>query len=254
MPPTGRQPAKLPTSRIFLTPPRADPWRRGAVVQSRHGAVCPRAVHGQHGVTVTSGSGSGSRDDCGRAADRRPTGLVPVPADHAAGSPHRSGVEGVSQRLGRAVRTQLVEVLGPAQAAEVDGARGRSLLRVLGVPDPRPRSTSRRTARCSTRDFAIPLIGHWPVLGFLQDFIALMALLRHRHVRHHPAGELAGAARPQVAVQGLAPRGRLARPVHDLQRHLDDVPVPRRGRRRRGTCRTTTGRSSRTPSAGCSTA
>ena len=25
-------------------------------------------------------------------------------------------------------------------------------------------------------DFAIPVIGHWPVLGFLQDFIALMAL------------------------------------------------------------------------------
>ena len=29
-----------------------------------------------------------------------------------------------------------------------------------------------------TLGWAIPLVGHWPVLGFLQDFIAMMALLR----------------------------------------------------------------------------
>ena len=45
--------------------------------------------------------------------------------------------------------------------------------------------------------------------------------------------KLARAARPQVPLRGLAPRRRLAGPVHDLQRHLDDVPVPRRRGRRR---------------------
>jgi hypothetical protein len=36
-------------------------------------------------------------------------------------------------------------------------------------------------------DFAIPMIGHWAVLGFLQDFIAVMCLVGLVDVRDHPA-------------------------------------------------------------------
>ena len=39
--------------------------------------------------------------------------------------------------------------------------------------------------------FAIPIIGRWDLLGFAQDFIAVMAL-RARDVRRHPAPERSG--------------------------------------------------------------
>ena len=35
-------------------------------------------------------------------------------------------------------------------------------------------------------DFHIPLIGRWPVLGFLQDFVAVLALLALGVVRGDP--------------------------------------------------------------------
>ena len=57
----------------------------------------------------------------------------------------------------------------------------------------------------------------------------------------HPAQRDAGEARPQVALLGLAPGRRLAGAVHDLQRHLDDVPVPRRVPRPPATCPTASG-------------
>ena len=77
-------------------------------------------------------------------------------------------------------------------------------------------------------DWAIPLVGHWAVLGFLQDFIAVMAFFGLATFVVHPAEERPQAARPPVAVLRLPPRRRLDHAVHDLQRHLDDVPVPRR--------------------------
>ncbi len=84
------------------------------------------------------------------------------------------------------------------------------------------------------RDFAIPVIGHWPLLGFLEDFFAVAVLLSLGGVRRHPDPQRAGPPRAQVAVLRLAHRRRLARAVHDLQRHLDAVPLPRRaGQHRR---------------------
>ena len=38
-------------------------------------------------------------------------------------------------------------------------------------------------------NFAIPFVGRWDVLGFLQDFIALCRARRHHHVRDHPAAD-----------------------------------------------------------------
>ena len=84
------------------------------------------------------------------------------------------------------------------------------------------------------RDFAIPVIGHWPLLGFLQDFFAVAVLLvlgvfAVIRIRNAPARR-----RARVPVLRLAHRRRLARAVHDLQRHLDAVPLPRRaGQHRR---------------------
>ena len=71
-------------------------------------------------------------------------------------------------------------------------------------------------------------IGHWPVLGFLQDFIAVLALVSARRLRGDPAPQRARAARRGRRGSTARTRRRLAHPVHDLQRHLDDVPVPRR--------------------------
>ena len=60
-----------------------------------------------------------------------------------------------------------------------------------------------------TRTFAIPVVGHWPVLGFLQDFIAVMACFGIVDVRHHPAEELpearSAAGRGSTARTSVAP-------------------------------------------------
>ena len=112
------------------------------------------------------GADSGARDDRDRAA-RSPAGgsgssfrLI------TSGQPAPDRVEGVTSRLGRAVKTQLVEVLGQRKLLKwtVPGAAhffvfwaflilGTVYVEAYGVlfgPD----------------DFAIPLIGHWPILGF----------------------------------------------------------------------------------------
>jgi Fe-S oxidoreductase len=93
------------------------------------------------------------------------------------GQPAPDRIEGVTGRTGRAVRNQLVEVFGQRRLLKwtVPGAAhffvfwafvilATVYLEAYGVmlgPD----------------DFAIPLVGHWEVLGFLQDFIAVAALI-----------------------------------------------------------------------------
>ncbi|MEZ5193011.1 MAG: hypothetical protein R2734_11195 [Nocardioides sp.] len=93
------------------------------------------------------------------------------------GQPAPDRVAGVTGRLGRAVKTEVVEVLGQRRLLQwsVPGLAhfftfwaflilGTVYLEAYGVmlgPD----------------DFAIPIIGHWWILGFLQDTIALAALV-----------------------------------------------------------------------------
>ncbi|MGH3347633.1 MAG: Fe-S cluster protein, partial [Nocardioides sp.] len=93
------------------------------------------------------------------------------------GQPDPGRVEGVTGRLGRAVKNQLVEVFGQQRLLRwtVPGAAhffvfwafvilASVYLEAYGVllgPD----------------DFAIPLIGRWELLGFLQDLIAVLALI-----------------------------------------------------------------------------
>ena len=77
-------------------------------------------------------------------------------------------------------------------------------------------------------DFAIPVIGHWTVLGFLEDFFGVAVLIAIALLRDHPDPAGAVAARASLPVLRLAHRGGLARAVHDLQRGVDAVPLPRR--------------------------
>ena len=93
------------------------------------------------------------------------------------GQPAPDRVEGVTQRLGRAIKTQVVEVFGQRKLLKwsVPGAAhffvfwaflilATVYLEAYGV------LLSRNP------EWSIPLVGHWDLLGFAQDFIAVMAL------------------------------------------------------------------------------
>ena len=92
------------------------------------------------------------------------------------GQPAPDRVENVRSRLSQAVRTELVEVFGQRKLLKwtVPGAAhfvvfwafvilASVYLEAYGV--------------LFDEDFAIPLVGHWAVLGFAQDLIALLALV-----------------------------------------------------------------------------
>ena len=150
------------------------------------------------------------------------------------GQPAPDRVEDVTGRLGKAVKTQVVEVFGQKKLLKwsVPGAAHFFVFwAFLILGDGLPRGVRRR---CSHRPgFRIPIVGHWAVLGFAQDFIAVMALVglvTFAMIRLKNAPAKLGRKSRFI---GLAPGRRLAGPVHDLQRHLDDVPVPRRRLRRR---------------------
>src|SRR4051794_32746725 len=100
------------------------------------------------------------------------------------GQPAPDRVAGVTSRLGAAIKRQVVEVFGQKKLLKwsVPGAAHffvfwafvilatvyieayGSMLKILFTGGEGP------------MDWAIPIVGHWPVLGFAQDFIAMMAL------------------------------------------------------------------------------
>ncbi len=92
------------------------------------------------------------------------------------GQPAPERVAGVTGKLGNAVKNQLVEVFGQRKLLKwsVPGAAhffvfwafvilGSVYVEAYGA--------------LFDEDFAIPVIGHWAILGFAQDFIAVMALV-----------------------------------------------------------------------------
>ena len=101
----------------------------------------------------------------------------------SSGQPAPDRIEGVTSRLGAAIKRQVVEVFGQRKLLKwsVPGAAHffvfwaflilatvyleayGSLLKILFTGGEGP------------MDWAIPVVGHWPVLGFAQDFIAMMA-------------------------------------------------------------------------------
>ena len=94
------------------------------------------------------------------------------------GQPAPDRVENVTKRLGEAIKTQVVEVFAQRKLLKwsVPGAAhffvfwafvilGSVYLEAFGILFSR------------NPEWAIPLIGHWDLLGFAQDFIAVMCLV-----------------------------------------------------------------------------
>ena len=94
------------------------------------------------------------------------------------GQPAPDRVENVTQRLGEAVKSQVVEVFAQRKLLKwsVPGAAhffvfwafvilGSVYLEAFGILFTR------------NEEWAIPVVGHWDLLGFAQDFIAVMCLL-----------------------------------------------------------------------------
>ena len=163
------------------------------------------------------------------------------------GQPAPDRVENVTKRLGEAVKSQVVEVFAQRKLLKwsVPGAAhffvfwaflilGSVYLEAFGI-------LFSRNPRVGD-----PLVGHWDLLGFAQDFIAVMALvglatfaaIRLRNDPH----KLGRKSRFSGSHLG----GAWVILGHDRQRHLDDVPVPGRRRPRATTSRTATARSPRT--------
>ncbi|MFZ2017016.1 MAG: (Fe-S)-binding protein, partial [Nocardioides sp.] len=97
------------------------------------------------------------------------------------GQPAPDRVEGVTGKVGAAVKRQLVEVFGQKKLLKwsVPGAAhffvfwafvilATVYLEAYGA-------LIALAFGADSLSWAIPLVGHWPVLGFLQDFIAMMA-------------------------------------------------------------------------------
>ena len=97
------------------------------------------------------------------------------------GQPAPDRVEGVTGRLGLAVRTQVVEVFGQKKLLKwsIPGAAHFFVFwAFLILATVYLEAYGALIALAFGADklaWSIPLVGHWPVLGFLQDFIAMMA-------------------------------------------------------------------------------
>jgi Fe-S oxidoreductase len=97
------------------------------------------------------------------------------------GQPAPDRIAGVTGRLGLAVKTQLVEVFGQRKLLKwsVPGAAHFFVFwAFLILATVYLEAYGALVALAFGADelaWSIPLVGHWPVLGFLQDFIAMMA-------------------------------------------------------------------------------
>jgi len=90
------------------------------------------------------------------------------------GQPAPDRVENVTHRLGEAIKTQLVEVLGQKKLLKWS-IPGLAHFFVFWAFLILASVYLEAYGSLFVSDFSIPLIGTWPVLGFAQDFIAMMA-------------------------------------------------------------------------------
>ena len=94
------------------------------------------------------------------------------------GQPAPDRVVGVTGRIGRAIKTQLVEVLGQRKLLKwsIPGAAHAFVMWAFIIL-----GTVYVEAYGSLFTFpegwAIPIVGHWEILGFAQDFIAVLCLI-----------------------------------------------------------------------------
>ena len=89
------------------------------------------------------------------------------------GQPAPDRIEGVTKRTGTAIKTELVEVLGQKKMLNwtIPGAAHLFVMYAFFILA--SVYLEAYGALFNSR-FAIPLIGHWAILGFLQDFIGVM--------------------------------------------------------------------------------
>jgi hypothetical protein len=92
------------------------------------------------------------------------------------GQPAPGRIEHVTHGLGAAVKNQVVEVFGQKRLLKwsVPGAAHFFVFWAFVIL---ASVYLEAYGALFSPGFAIPFIGHWPVLGFAQDFIAVMALL-----------------------------------------------------------------------------
>ena len=195
-----------------------------------------RSTHArQIGSDKCSGADPRPADERDRAAAGR-TRVLFLYRAITIGQPAPDRVKGVTGRIGAAAKRQVVEVFGQKKLLKwsVPGAAHffvfwafvilatvyleayGSLVKLLFTGGEGP------------MDWAIPIVGHWALLGFLQDFIAVMALfglVTFVCIRLQNAPKTHGR---RSRFFGSHLERRLDHALHDLQRHLDDVPVPRR--------------------------
>ena len=100
------------------------------------------------------------------------------------GQPAPDRVEGVTSRMGAALKRQVVEVFGQKKLLKwsVPGAAhffvfwAFLILATVYLEAYGSLAKLLFTGGDGPMDWAIPIVGHWAVLGFAQDFIAMMAL------------------------------------------------------------------------------
>src|SRR3954453_21141449 len=92
------------------------------------------------------------------------------------GQPAPDRLENVSHRIGAAIKSQLVEVFGQRKLRK-GSVPGLPHFFVFWAFVILASVYLEAYGALFSHDFAIPFIGRWPVLGFLQDFIAVMALV-----------------------------------------------------------------------------
>src|ERR1700752_206055 len=93
----------------------------------------------------------------------------------SAGQPAPGRVEGVTGRVGATLKRQVVEVFGQKKLLKWSLPGAAHFFVFWAFVILATVYVEAYGALFNPR-FAIPVIGHWPLLGFLQDFIALMAL------------------------------------------------------------------------------
>ncbi len=163
-------------------------------------------------------------DDGGRARGLGAAGLLALPADPvgpAGRRPQGPARRAPARAAGGGVR--------PAQAAAVVRAGARAPLHVLGLRDPGlglPRGVRGAVRPRLPHPADRPLAGAGVPAGHDRGAGAGLA----RRLRGDPDPQRARAEGAGVPVLRLAHRRGLADPLHDLQRAVDDVPVPRRER------------------------
>ena len=142
------------------------------------------------------------------------------------GQPDPGRVESVKKNIAGDIKLQLVEVFGQRKLLKwtLPGAAHAAVMWAFFIL---ASVYLEAYGALFDKGFHIPIIGKWGILGFLQDFIAcacFLGLVTFAIIRIKNAPSRLDR---KSRFAGFTPRRRLAHPVHDFQRPLDDDVLPR---------------------------